>query len=460
MSGMPSLVPNPHWSARLARVLRTLPGGWPLPSRLHDLIFLRPAAFWPFLRRQVSDPAACFGQPDGRPRVLLINHCFDQDIAALRLAAAEAGVAVRVVRYQEIRELARMHFPRDVLSGVEAYNRPSLAAQRVRYRAALRRWVDIVQEVWPFDVVLTPSDAFFWIREFVPEVQSRGIPVVVADKEGTISPYYFDWHAAQVQQHCPFISDRLLVWSDRHAAFWKQAGAPAERIEILGQPRSDLWHQPSADHRDAALPLRDVPMLLLLSFERSAYIPPDLYASGAVRWDAIFDTAHTAVADFARRHTDWDVVIKAHPQQERLSELAAWVRRLKKPNLHLATGASGTSALISRAALVAGFQTTAIYEAMVTGERPIVYPFWGDAERWAENILPIHASAGVTVARSAIEFPRALEAAAVSRRAPADQLAQRPAAVRTVLGEADGRVCQRVWASVAAMWRRHQHSHG
>jgi hypothetical protein len=465
---MPTLVSNRHWSARLARVLRTLPGAWPLPSRLHDMVFLRPAAFWPFLRRQVSDPAACFGAADGRPRVLLINHCFDQDIAALRRAAEGAGVAARVVRYQEIRELARMHFPRDVLAGVEAYNRPSLATRRARYRRALQRWVDIVQDVWPFDVVLTPSDAFFWIREFVPEVQSRGIPIVVADKEGTISPYYFDWHAAQVRQHCPFISDQLLVWSERHAAFWQQAGAPPERIHILGQPRSDLWRrsahaaaddepQPLCETAEplgqTPLPLRDAPLLLFLSFERSAYIPPDLYAAGSVRWDAIFDATHTAVADFARRHTDWDVVIKAHPQQDRLAELASWVRRLDLPNVHLAAGAAATNDLIARAAVVAGFQTTAIYEAMLAGEQPIVYPFWGDAQRWADNILPIHASGAVTVARSAIEFPRALEAAAVSRRAPADQLAQRPAAVRAVLGEADGKVCQRVWAAVAAAWR-------
>ncbi|MHC4064990.1 MAG: hypothetical protein ACYSUI_10885, partial [Planctomycetota bacterium] len=233
---------RPHWTNRLYRLLRRVPGCWPLPQALHDLVFLRPAAYWPFLHAQLAAESSYHGPVDQGLRILLINHNFDQDIEAL--LQANDRHRFLILRYQEIRELARMHFPKCCLEGLETYNLPEMEPFRRRYRGEIGRVVDSIRDRFPFDLAAAPSDLFFWIRELVPEIQERGIPFVVIDKEGATSPYGFHHHAEKVRTVNPFISDYLLAWSERAKEFWIRAGAPPELIHVIGQQRSDHWHRP------------------------------------------------------------------------------------------------------------------------------------------------------------------------------------------------------------------------
>ncbi|MHC4090575.1 MAG: hypothetical protein ACYSVY_09920 [Planctomycetota bacterium] len=435
---------RPHWTNRLYRLLRRVPGCWPLPQALHDLVFLRPAAYWPFLHAQLAAESSYHGPVDQGLRILLINHNFDQDIEAL--LQANDRHRFLILRYQEIRELARMHFPKCCLEGLETYNLPEMEPFRRRYRGEIGRVVDSIRDRFPFDLAAAPSDLFFWIRELVPEIQERGIPFVVIDKEGATSPYGFHHHAEKVRTVNPFISDYLLAWSERAKEFWIRAGAPPELIHVIGQQRSDHWHRPEdwPDKTRLGLSLRgDAQLVLFLSFDRSAYIPKELYDAGVVRWDDLFEDTHRVTCEFARTHPECDVVIKAHPQQTGLKDLQRWVDSRRVANLRLATGAGLSNPLIGHADVVAGFQTTALIEAMIPGQKPIIYTFWSDAKRWADQILPFHTSGALTVVESPHEFRSALQSALTSPVVPQEQLEARSALVDATFHNPDGRVCQR-----------------
>ena len=63
------------------------------------------------------------------------------------------------------------------------------------------------------------------------------------DKEGTISPYFFDYYANEIKSKYPLLSQKILVWSERQKLFWKKTGVEEHKIKVVGQPRSDFCVQ-------------------------------------------------------------------------------------------------------------------------------------------------------------------------------------------------------------------------
>lgn len=407
----------------------------------------RKPVYWRRLRKALRNEAACFGPCDQGCRILIINHFFDQDIEAI--LDANTRQRIFVLPYQAIRELATIHLPQRCESDWNDYHDPALAPQRSAYRADLVQVVDRIEAAFPFDVVVTPSDMFFWIRELVPEVQSRGKPFVVIDKEGTITPHFFTSYARQILRENPFVSDHILVWSPRQEKFWQLAGVRPESIHVIGQQRSDFWSRPDKwpTKEDLGIGLRpDAPMLLFYSFLPHTYIPIDIYQRGEVGWDALVKESHEAVLAVAERFPDWDVVIKTHPQEDSRQARRQLASRGGLHNVRLVTGARLSNVLNVRAEVVTGFQTTALIEAMIPGERPIIYAFWGDAkDKWSEEIIPFHKSGALTVATSPTAYREALIGAMSNPAAalPPEQIAARRRFVQEYFWKPNGQAGRR-----------------
>ncbi len=402
----------------------------------------------PVLLKLYRDGAnACIAalQPDYDPRrktILILNHFFSQDIKALELA--NPGFNLVVAESEELFRSARLFFSPAVVNLMAAYadeNPASVALYREECRRVLRR----LEARFRIDAILTASDIFYWIREFIAVARERGIKTIVLDKEGTISPHDFEFESARIRRFAPYMSDHILVWSEGQRAFWEKVGVPGAQITVTGQPRSDLFFRSGGDEL-AGLFRREAPLVTFFSYLDIAYIPVPIADGEGLTWARMKRDTHDEILRCATTYPDYNFVIKTHPQQE---DLAALQRAYTRDNLVVVGGSSLGNALIIRSDLLIGFQTTALIEAMFLG-KPVVYTAWDpNVPRLLDHLLPFHMAEGVLIARTLEEFRGLCDDFCQQRRdafqLTAEQKAARDAFVNRFLHQPDGKASERLF---------------
>jgi len=436
-----------------------LPVVGPLLAKVKKRIDFMPLFYWSRFNNMLRTKTFLTGPPNSEIRrssnvggkgfrILFINHYFDQDIDAI--IDANTRHQILVMPHHEIRFLAVKHFEKKMpFDFMRRYNDSDMVPLRNAYRKDLVKLVDTIYKFFPFDIVVATSVLLFWIRELMSEIQSRQIPFVMIDKEGTISPYFFNKFTDDIKRMGFVTCDHILVWSQSQAKFWELAGGKPETIHLIGQQRSDFWSKPEKWGKKDAMGLglrNEAPLLVFYSFFKDAYIPKHLYDSGEVRWDRIFDDSHRVIFQIAKKYPRWDVVIKTHPQQiHDLPGIRNMIKEQSLPNVYLATGPQLSRNLNIHADVICGFQTTALIEAMIIRERPIIYLFWGDAQKWSDQILPFHNSGAVTVATSPDDLYQKLEKALNAPYSPLspEQISKRKSFIDDYFWNPDGHVSER-----------------
>jgi hypothetical protein len=384
-------------------------------------------------------------------KVLILDHHFRQDVDAL-WRRAPSGTFVRTLSPMVFATEAARLFPAKVFdSDLAAFHAPELARARDEYRAVARQIVFDLYRIFPFDVFISPSDTFFYIRDAIDACGELAIPFVVVQKETGVSAKSLEHHAPEMLRWFPFKGSWMTTCSRRSAEFWIQCGAERERISVTGQPRFDFYRDrelwSSWEELGVSLdPAKKV--VLFLSYDLNAY--DENRALGAMHqpWEQLHRETEYALLDaaMAGNHT---VLIKPHPQQS-AAELAALNERCREGgSVQMLSGGLDTRQLIVNSDVVVGFQTTALAEAMAAG-KDVVYTFWTEAvERTKELLLPYHTLAGaITVARSADDLRRTLN------RDRVQALDEAMTAIRTqflddYLGPIDGKSSSRVWEVIA-----------
>lgn len=331
-------------------------------------------------------------------KVLIINHHFDQDIEALTVGCSSSFQFFAVKCMPFFNQGLLFFKTREERDGIIPYDKlPKDVTQG--YRKVCAQLFADLHAIFPFEMILIPSDVFWWAREFLEVARERGVKRIVLDKEGTVPPYYSDLQAIRIKEKFPFISDYLLVWSERQKQFWRKAGATENCIKIVGQPRSDFFFQKSRWLSRKDLKLDGFKKhLLYFTFDINAYI--DIYPQEEIKregysWLPLRNALNQALLSFARDNRDICVTIKAHPQQADIIYMREFVKKSGLPNMRLAEGAALSNQLIVNADLIVGFQTTALIEAMLT-DKPILYPMWGETEKKVrEYLIPFHSTGGV-----------------------------------------------------------------
>jgi hypothetical protein len=377
-----------------------------------------------------------------RVRILALDHFFDQDLRALE---AHPGLDVRRFPYQRLRNPAIRIMGKGVTAGLRGYNDPSVAEKRGRYATWLAREVRRLYLERPFDVIVLPSDAFFYVRSLPAAAHRLGIPIVVVQKETTVSQATMEAFSQEVGAQAPFVSDFMTVCSDRQREFWIRAGAPTDRIEITGQPRFDVY---AGATDPATSPRRRV---LFLTYMLDAYLPGGR-GLGLRPWEPLRRSTETVLLGLVRGG-GYEVVVKCHPQQDRRAEAArleafagtAWNR-----GWSLASQDADTRELILASDTVVGFQTTAIYEA-VAARRRVIYAAWGDDyERYRDLLIRFDAAPADCVGHAT--SPQLLSSMVTDApAAPAGCAPWFEEALGRVDGKATARVADRI-ASVAGEW--------
>lgn len=381
----------------------------------------------------------------GAVRVLALDHFFDQDLRALE---AHPRLDVRRFPYQRLRGPAVRYMGKAVAHGLRAYNDPHIRPARGRYASWLAHELQHLYLERAFDVVVLPSDAFFYVRTLPAAAHRLGIPTVVVQKETTISNATMELFSREIGDEAPFVSDFMTVCSDRQREFWVRAGADAMRIEVTGQPRFDMYASPTArapGHR---------PRVLFLSYALDAYVLEDRHDRGRLTWEPLRQATESALLGLVNAGR-CEVIVKCHPQQNRRVEakrLEALAGSLWNRGMSVAAEDADTRELIVRADSVVGFQTTALYEA-AAAHRRVIYAAWGNEyERHRSGLIPFHdAPSGCLrhASSSGMLTSMLTDDAAPQGSTCRDWYED---ALGPVDGHAVNRVAERV-ATVAAAWR-------
>ena len=249
-------------------------------------------------------------------------------------------------------------------------------------RRVLRRLFESLFRERPFDLFVSPSDVFYYLRPAPEALRPLGVPYFVAERETTVSPHIMDQNIALIRRWFPPIARHRTLCSDRLRDFWVRAGAPAESVTVTGQPRFDFYRQPERWPR--GLPYGEAgPTVLFLSSDYNAYHPEG--ETEADVWEKQHRETERGLSELARR--GWRVLYKPHPQQQRRD--GARVRHeagdLLNEKIFILSPDTDTRELVVSSDVVAGFQTTALFEAMAA-RKPIVYAGW-DA---SDGSLPTH----------------------------------------------------------------------
>jgi CDP-Glycerol:Poly(glycerophosphate) glycerophosphotransferase len=377
-------------------------------------------------------------------RVLALDHFFDQDLRALE---AHPRLNVRRFPYQRFRRPAMRIMGESVARGLNAYNDPELAQARGRYAAWLEHDLHRLYLEWAFDVLVLPSDTFFYVRTLPAAAHRLGLPVVVVQKETTISQATMETFSKEVAAAAPFISDFMTVCSERQREFWTRAGSNPELIEITGQPRFDVYASSSTG------PPSPRKRVLFLTYALDAYVPGAGRGDGSSTWESLRSQTETELLEQVRIGS-CEVIVKCHPQQDHAAEarrLAAIAGPEWRHGFSLAAPDADTREVIMAADVVVGFQSTALYEAVAAG-RTVIYAAWGDAyERYRDGLIPFD--------RAPVDCVRHARSAQMLATLLTEQTSPRSSGCETwyewALGVVDGHSTDRVverLATVAAAW--------
>ena len=396
-------------------------------------------------RKALSGIASASGAPE-QLRILVINHFFDGEIEALSgCIAGRDDVAMRCISPEPFFSRAMAWFPEPVHRAEIEYDAPELEPIRARFREYCQTLFEELASRFSFDCVLSPSDSFYWLREFIGVCQSKGIPVIIADKEGTISARSFDVEPLRIRRMFPPIADYFFVWSERQKEFWLKAGVEESRISVVGSMRTDRYVNLVHGRPDT---------ILCYDFDTDAYINnmdwEALAWKGERNWNYLRDAMHRVMLRIARDYPGYTIVIKCHPQQV-VTEFA--VSELEsQPNVKIIKGIpKGLPALLSGAVAVVGFQTTALLESALA-RTPTLYTAWGELfELVRDQILPwSNPGYGMKWIQSEEELESALRAVLDSVNGQQEFDADR-SRLADYFFQADGRVTERLLAQLQAL---------
>lgn len=430
------------------------PGGFSLSARMARMVRARlvrslpRAALKRLYRKMALDYISALAPPHDRRKqtLLILNHFYDQDVNAVQRANVEYNIVA--VQPQILFKGAKIFFGERVRGMLAPYAGEHAGSLR-EYRGECERIFAALRDKFQIDLIVTPSDNYYWVREFISTAGRHGVKTVVLDKEGLISPHDFDAESLRIRNNAPFMSDHLFVWSERQREYWQKAGARPRDITVVGQARSDLFHG-RADLAVDGLFDRPRPIIAFYTYDDEAYIPLDLVASEGLSWRDMKRDTQDCLAEMARKFPQYNFIFKAHPQQR---DLAALQEKYDTANLKVVGGASISNELIVRAELIVAFQTTAVLEAMSMNTR-LIYAAWDPlVERLRGKILPFDQAPGIVVPGSHAVFQqvceRFLSGDASDFQFSSDVEDRKHAMVSEYFHKPDGHVSERFLAAIA-----------
>ena len=185
------------------------------------------------------------------------------------------------------------------------------------------------------------------------------------------------------------------MWSERQKDYWISTGLNENKILVSGQPRSDLLFKDIDKTAE-----RNNKQLTFFTYDDRAYIPPKFIKMG-FSWKNMKRDTHEVLLNFSKEFPDWNVTIKAHPQQTDLKELQI---KYNRDNLNVIGGSKDSNYLIKTSDLVICFQSTVLLESLMMNI-PVLYTYWAKMPPGlSQEILQFSDNLAVNVIKSKKDF--------------------------------------------------------
>lgn len=253
-----------------------------------------------------------------------------------------------------------------------------------------------------------------WIVDFQLASKENLLPIVVNDRESSISPKRMEIYPEQLINHKDDLNtaDYICVNNDMHKEFFLKSGIDKNKLVLTGSPQSDIWNtKRESDLVKKLLSKTDSSKknILYLGFGVRTYL--NFYYKNEERtWEEFCKDAHDELANFIIKNKDEVNVfykIGSKPARDYWHGYDDFYKKIAsngaENSLIQVRGKILTPELLPFIDLTISFQTTGVVEAMFE-DSPIIYIGWGDLYESIKSTLFEFEKSGVHYADSKKKF--------------------------------------------------------
>lgn len=339
---------------------------------------------------------------------------------------------------------------------LDRYYQPRFVKAREEFREYCVGAIEDVRSAFGIDVLIMPKLNDDWTIDFINAAKSLGLPVLVDDREGAITPKRLEVVPPRLRALMDIDFDFLCVHNDIHRELFIRAELPPDKIVVNGAPQTDYWHRRDLwmARKKIHPALRDDRFLILFfSFGPRTYL--NFYYGDEQRdWSDLCADFHEVLLDLLINHGDRIQIVNksgGKPLRDQFPGREAFMKKaapyMTPDNYVELDGTYSAFDLLSNADTVLGFQTSGMIEAMFK-DMPIVYGAWGSFfTEIKDTLLPLHDCEGVVHARSPLALRQTLESLITADASPVlspRQKAARATMRKCYFARADGNVSLRL----------------
>ena len=325
---------------------------------------------------------------------------------------------------------------------------PALEAGKRRYRAFLVAVLRRYRVLTGVSAITTANVRFRSERELAAACREVGIAFVALHKESISTRAQRTWITRGLAELAgPFGGHAIAVYNAEERDGIVAAGfAPEGDVRVVGCPRMDVLHRTRERPVGGAAP--DAPAVLFaVDVRAGTWTPFDrILETGAPRWERLASEVEAAFIAAAREDRARRYIIKAKIGRE--DQQVARLPEDLPDNVDVVTGGLATD-LIGRAAVVVGFNSTVLLEALAAGV-PVVVPRFAEAADTAASDWILALGGAVRWVDAPEDLARALREVVAAGRSR-DLTPDAASALERYVGNADGLAGARAWEHLSAV---------
>ncbi len=316
--------------------------------------------------------------------ILILNHHFDYDIDAL-MNESNGKHNIKTIRPEYFSEHAELIFPSEVFSSdLTAYHKKKYKKKRLAYRTKARKLFFELYKIFQFDVFISPSSVFFYIRDVLDACDDLNVGIVIFQKELGVAKDNQEHLNFIIKKYFPVHGDLIATCSEDSKNAWIKMGANPKKSFVTGQPRYDYYFNlPKKKQTNSKT-------YLFFSYFLHAYVTSNSSDQDYNPWIELCDNTMECLVKFAIKNPDDKVLIKPHPQQDSFSmdRIYSQVKNIK--NIEVLDPKIDSRKILFDSDIIIAFQSSVLLEALILNKK-VIYTFWTEeVNKLTKLLLPFH----------------------------------------------------------------------
>lgn len=316
--------------------------------------------------------------------ILILNHHFDYDIDAL-ISESNGKHNIKTIRPEYFSDHAELIFPSEVFSSdLSIYHKKKYKKNRLIYRKKARKLFFELYKIFQFDVFISPSSVFFYIRDVLDACDDLNVGTVIFQKELGVAKDNQENLNHKIKKYFPVHGDLIATCSSDSNDAWIKMGADPKKSFVTGQPRFDYYFN---------LPEKiktQNKTYLFFSYFLHAYVTSNSSKSDYNPWTQLCDDTIECLVKFAIQNPNNKVLIKPHPQQDMHSQNRIYEQVKNIKNIEILDSKKDSRKVLFDSDIIIAFQSSVLLEALILNKK-VIYTFWTDEVKKLNKILlPFH----------------------------------------------------------------------